>query len=380
MNHGYFENRSYKIILPADFIAETYKKLNLDLLETTNEDLISHYMNHGYFENRNYKITLPADFIAETYKKLNIEYDINLLNKNNEELISHYIEIGYFLKYEYKIILPIDFDPIIYKNLNNDLIDITNNNDLIYHYINIGYFKKKKYKIIESPYKNNFSVFKIDKKNNINKYTIYSERCSGTTYLLELMKINFNINLSWKYGRQHFFGFNNLENSDDTLFICLVRDIHTWLNSLFRIPHHLYGHKLNTVNGFLNSEIFSVDHIHTDLEILEDRNIYTKKKYKNIFELRHTKLKFLIDDLPLKVKNYIFIRYEDLNNDFENIMNKIRSYNIPIKNSDIFPLNSYKYKNENKKFIENKNYSISKDIIYNHPSFNVDYEKKINYI
>ena len=294
------------------------------------------------------------------------------------ELKNHYIEIGYYKNYEYCIHLPNDFNPIIYKRLNINLININTDEELIKHYTNIGYFKKYPYKVIENLYKNTFSISKIQKNNNIKSYTIYGERCSGTNYLEELMNLNFDIKLEWNYGRKHFFGFNNLSNSDDTLFICIIRDIYTWLNSLFITPHHITH--LNTIDKFLNSEIRSYDDVHLDLEILEDKHIYTNDYYKNIFELRYTKLKFLLDDLPSKIKNYIFIRYEDLNYDFENTMNKIKNTGIKIKDDNLFPINSFKYKKEEKKFIENKNYLISKNKIYKHSFFNLYYEKKINYI
>ena len=66
-------------------------------------------------------------------------------------------------------------------------------------------------------------------------------------------------------------------------------------------------------------------------EIIEDRNIYTKKRYKNIFELRHTKIKWMIEDLPNKVKNYIFIRYEELINNFDETLIKIKDKGLQVK-------------------------------------------------
>ena len=61
----------------------------------------------------------------------------------------------------------------------------------------------------------------------IKKYTIYGERCSGTNYLENIIDINFDVNLTWEYGHKHFFGHqdNKLKNSDDTLFICIVRNL-----------------------------------------------------------------------------------------------------------------------------------------------------------
>ena len=58
-------------------------------------------------------------------------------------------------------------------------------------------------------------------------------------------------------------------------------------------------------------------------EKMEDRNMFTKERYKNIFELRYMKNKFLIEDMKKKVNNYIFLRYEDFNDRYELSMNYI---------------------------------------------------------
>jgi hypothetical protein len=74
----------------------------------------------------------------------------------------------------------------------------------------------------------------------IKKYTIYGERCSGTNYLENLIDKNFDIKITWEFGWKHFFGFNDnqLKNSDDTLFICIVRNPVDWINSFYRELHH----------------------------------------------------------------------------------------------------------------------------------------------
>ena len=101
----------------------------------------------------------------------------------------------------------------------------------------------------------------------IKKYTIYGERCSGTNYLENIININFDVNLTWEYGWKHFFGFhdNRFENSDDTLFICIIRNLPDWINSFYREMHHLSLKYENNkpskqkVNEFLNKEICSID-------------------------------------------------------------------------------------------------------------------------
>jgi hypothetical protein len=136
------------------------------------------------------------------------------------------------------------------------------------------------------------------------------------------------------------------------------------------------------LDEFLNKEFYSVfDKDQT--ERMEDRNIYTGERYKNIFELRHTKIKWILEDLPNKVKNCIFIRYEDLINDFDKTLLKIRDKGFEVKKNINFPLNTNNYKNnknnQKKKFIQKKN-SISTELILNNPNLIPLYEEKLNNI
>jgi hypothetical protein len=226
----------------------------------------------------------------------------------------------------------------------------------------------------------------------IEKIVIYGERCSGTNYLQELLGLNFiNIKITWEYGNKHFFGFydyETIENMENILFLSIVREFGEWSNSLFRNPYYLSYTLRNDVNKFLNDVFFSFnDEFYkgqTTLEIMEDRHIETKERYKNIFELRDTKLKFLVDDLPKKVKNCILIRYEDLVNDFENTMNKIQNCGLEIKDGIQYPLNTDNYKNlSHVKFSEKKKKQknvFTKEEIYENPNFKPCYEKKIGYV
>ena len=88
--------------------------------------------------------------------------------------------------------------------------------------------------------------------------TIYGERCSGTNYLEQILLLNFNVNVVWKYGWKHFFGFNDLSNSDDTLFIGIVRNIYDWVNSLYRDKYHLPPELTKDTDTFLNNEFYSI--------------------------------------------------------------------------------------------------------------------------
>jgi len=223
----------------------------------------------------------------------------------------------------------------------------------------------------------------------LKKYTIYGERCSGTNYLENIININFDVNITWDYGWKHFFGFNDeaLKDSDDVLFICIVRNLPDWINSFYREKHHLpLKYKTNMseeakIDEFLNKEFWSFHdnkgNRDTKKEHMCDRNIYTGNRYKNIFELRHTKIKWMLKDLPNKVKNCIFIRYEDLINDFNNTLLKIKNKGLKVKPNIKFPLNTDNYKNcKNIKFRKKHN-SISRDFILSNSNLIPLYEKKL---
>ncbi len=209
------------------------------------------------------------------------------------------------------------------------------------------------------------------------RYTIYGERCSGTNYLQDVIEKNFEVKVTWEFGWKHFFGFQEeeLKRSDDTLFICIIRDIQSWLNSFYREMHHLplkYVKDISEkerIRRFLEDEIYSINDADVSnkeylKEIMTDRNIYSGERYKNIFELRYTKNKFMKEDLPKKVKHYIFIHYEDLLNNFNKIMNQIKEKGLKVKEGIHFPLNSNLYKNSTDQFyIQNKNKNKKKDVL-----------------
>ena len=223
----------------------------------------------------------------------------------------------------------------------------------------------------------------------IKKYTIFGERCSGTNYLENLININFDVHLTWEFGFKHFFGFVNLENSDDTLFICIVRNPIDWINSFYREMYHLplkYKENLTyqeKLHQFMNEEIYSFNdkdnNRDTTKEIMNDRHIYTGKRYKNIFELRYTKINWMINDLPKKVNNYILIRYEDLINNFEDTIIKIKNKGLSIRKDINFPLNWIYYKKNKKNLYTKKENTISDKIIISNPNFILQFEKKLNY-
>lgn len=230
----------------------------------------------------------------------------------------------------------------------------------------------------------------------LNKFTIYGERCSGTNYVEQLICSNFDVSLTWEHGFKHFFGFMNISNSDDTLFIGVVRDPVKWINSLYIKPHHICKECKHNKGAFLNKPMYSQPNDWDSKKYYgphykffgEDRHIYTRKRYKNIFEMRHTKLRFLVDDMPKKVKHYLLIRYEDLLQNFEATMEKIKNAGLMVKPGISFPVNytanmTGNIVNTTKPVFDinqNEKLLIPKKIIITHPSFKKKYEQALGYV
>lgn len=196
----------------------------------------------------------------------------------------------------------------------------------------------------------------------MNKFTIYGERCSGTTYLENLLILNFDIQITWDYGWKHFFVFSNLQNSDNVLFIGIIRNLEDWINSLYIHKHHLALHLTNNIDAYLKDTFWSITKQNN--EMMNDRHIETGERYKNIFELRLIKNKFLIEKMPTLVKNYCLITHDDLLTDFDLVMNKLKNCGLKIKNNIKFPLNTIYYKGEpNNNIYKKKENIISKEKI-----------------
>ncbi len=196
-------------------------------------------------------------------------------------------------------------------------------------------------------------------------YTVFGERCSGTNYVEHLMRLNFpELAVTWSFGHKHFFHPRSVRPAStadgatvqNTLFVCIVRDVEDWMHSLFRERHHLPIKYLalseaDAKERFLHHEWMSFQDIGTDHrndfdahEILDDRHMHTGQRYRNVFELRHVKLEFLRDLMPTLVPHTAFVRYEDLVADFARTMRAVRQASRGATVAPEFPINTHVYK------------------------------------
>lgn len=195
-----------------------------------------------------------------------------------------------------------------------------------------------------------FQILRVCKYEHIEEFQIYGERSCGTKLLQKSLSC-FNMNYTEFYGHKHFMGFakpERIEFTFHTMFVCIVRNPYHWLQSFFNYCHHV-PHKKNNIESFLLDEWYSVDD--KNKEILYDRNIFEPKiRYKNIFEMRDIKHKYMLNILPTLARNYVLIRYEDLIYNFDNIMKTIQ-VRFNLKKEKTFPnIKKQEYKPFNKKY------------------------------
>lgn len=145
----------------------------------------------------------------------------------------------------------------------------------------------------------------------IKKFTIYGERCTGTNFLEAAITKNYNLPITWEFGWKHWWGFKNLDKEDtsEVLFIGIAKSLRDWIHSFTYCPHHMKH--LTKAKRYWEREIYSIDE-RINKEIAEDHNIYTGKRYKNLFELYKVKHEVLLGVIPKQVKHFIFIHYSDL--------------------------------------------------------------------
>jgi hypothetical protein len=220
----------------------------------------------------------------------------------------------------------------------------------------------------------------------IKKFGILGERCSGTNFLEELITHNFNLLYTTEYGSKHFFCFDDYsyKNTEDTLFIGIIRNPIYWLNSFSKEQYHVPEHNRKNITSFLFNEFYSV---HDEIDITtkpvdsnifimnnkfythkyqmnnNDLNYTTGKKYKNIFELRKLKNNYLINIMPTKVDNYILVNYEDLLYNMESTLNNIKhQFNLIQRNSSFVPIQKYK-KSDTYKFVAQRQITFTPAIV-----------------
>jgi hypothetical protein len=163
----------------------------------------------------------------------------------------------------------------------------------------------------------------------IENFTIYGERSSGTKFLEKCIKAKFGLQPTWFYGWKHFFGWTKPETityrGKHTLFLCIVRSPYEWLLSMKLHPHHVPQHNQTSLRDLLYNEWYSIQQ--SGDEIKEDRNFTSDRKnpakFKNLFELRNVKNRYLSETMPIIAQNFVLFSYDSFLVNRDNYLNII---------------------------------------------------------
>lgn len=227
-------------------------------------------------------------------------------------------------------------------------------------------------------------------KNKIKNFCIIGERNSGTNFLHTSIEKNFNLTFNKIHGKHFWNKEKNLELHSDTAIIVIIRNVINWINSMYHSPFHLQPELKNPKNklDFLNKKFWSFyDNAEKNgkmfgKEILADRHLDTKERYKNIFEARYVKYNYLFELSESKNDHIFFLKYEDLNEEYEKTMKHIAEYyDITFKNSEIQSVDSYRGYETSKKMseIKPKPKIFSEEEITSHKDFDLMMETKFGY-
>jgi len=129
------------------------------------------------------------------------------------------------------------------------------------------------------------------------------------------------------------------------LFICVVRDPIEWVDSYFKRLHHVPPINKQNSDCFVKNEWYSIydDADRNGKEIMEDRNMVTKQRYKNIFELRKCKHNYFMTTAKQRFKYVYILKYEDLRDNFESTLEYIKNqFNLPQRGDEYRKIVKYK--------------------------------------
>lgn len=164
------------------------------------------------------------------------------------------------------------------------------------------------------------------------KFTIYGERCTGTNFLRKLIHDNFNLENEYlpnvTFGWKHWFGTENnktaIRESKNCVILSIVRNPIDTLMSFFEHPHHQPKERTYDLEAFLMDEFYSVNH--KKEELMLDRHFEDGwRRFKNIFEMRAVKNRFLFHKIPVLTQNSYFMQYENLKTNPSKILLELES-------------------------------------------------------
>lgn len=218
--------------------------------------------------------------------------------------------------------------------------------------------------------------------NEIKKFKVCGERCSGTNFLSALVDSNFlELENTLAYGHKHFlWWFNNpqdakklsslkyslrevnMEGSEDVLFIVVVRSPLDWLRSFYLQPYYVEEKLLSQgFFHFISSEWRLTQNNYKkspNWDQIDNYNPTTGRPFSNILQLRRAKtLNYLF--LGNIVDNYLFVRYEDVRDHPDDFIDFVANYYNLTHKKKFVPIDLYK--GYRKPYFKKKYFSVEEE-------------------
>jgi len=161
-------------------------------------------------------------------------------------------------------------------------------------------------------------------------FQIFGERNSGTKYVQRVLNRNLRINPTSAFGFKHWYvkghqprGEENrttdnecirsLDGSDDTIFVFIVRDPYSWIQSMRSKPHHAPLHRNMGLSEFIRKEWISYETKRANkMWPPSADNYYFIERAENICALRRSKNAHFMS-IGNRVRNFHTIRHHAMN-------------------------------------------------------------------
>ncbi len=229
---------------------------------------------------------------------------------------------------------------------------------------------------------------------------ILGERNSGTNYLASLIQKNIPaIDITNSFGFKHWFikdhyprtlpnnstdmeCTRSLDDSDDTLFLVILRNPFDWLCSMAVNPYHAPKHVGLPFSTFIRKRWVSYEQTRVNsIWPLSDDGAYFIEEAENIMVLRSMKIQHWLN-LRKRVKNIAFINYEALYKGMSTLENIANEFNILQVNNPF--VNQERYikggRLRQELFVPKEQTSIDKqDLEFIQANIDWDVEKYFNY-
>ncbi|MBA3721621.1 MAG: hypothetical protein H0W88_04395 [Parachlamydiaceae bacterium] len=239
--------------------------------------------------------------------------------------------------------------------------------------------------------------FKRYKKSKITHYAVLSERCTGSNYIDNLIKLNFECP-EGVYAFKHFppwfqlpaesyqgpAEFYSLTGFDNYLFIIIFRSPYDWSRSFHKNPWHCH----NSLKHLAFSDFIRTKWDYTfdkgmkgqfAYNNLVDKNPLNGELFKNIFELRSAKIKTMLM-LGERAKNVYFINYEAVRDHPKEVKEEIQKIYKLIPKEGFKEVEYYKGMANKGVYVEKKYPPINpEDLIYINSQLDVELERIIGY-